>query len=178
VKYLKEEMGVLEWLERSAPGFADLSADERNRVMHFCLLWSLFEGEVLAFSCSVDSIEQAVQRWKQGGALMTSMFESELEYFRDRYFQNGAPTYRFQHLHLEKSRNPQVVPDVLGRRVDDPDRVAVALLIIVFRYRNNLFHGEKWTYELRDQDQNFAHANAILMRAIELNRALGRAGSP
>jgi hypothetical protein len=32
--------------------------------------------------------------------------------------------------------------------------------------RNNLFHGVKWAYGIRDQRSNFEHANQALMAAI------------
>ncbi|CCE97846.1 Hypothetical protein SFHH103_03354 [Sinorhizobium fredii HH103] len=39
--------------------------------------------------------------------------------------------------------------------------------MIVWRFRNNLFHGEKWAYQLQDQLSNFTNANAVLMRLLE-----------
>ena len=52
----------------------------------------------------------------------------------------------------------------------DTAEVAAALLIIVYRFRNNLFHGVKWAYEIRGQFENFSYANAVLMQAIELQQ--------
>jgi len=40
----------------------------------------------------------------------------------------------------------------------DADCVA-SLLIVVYGFRNNLFHGAKWGYELEGQLQNFTMAN-------------------
>lgn len=54
-----------------------------------------------------------------------------------------------------------------GETTDVAD-VAAVLLIIVYRFRNHLLHGLKWAYEIRGQFENFTHANAVLMRAIEL----------
>jgi hypothetical protein len=147
--------------------------------MDFALLWSLFESEVLKSAASVNAIEQAVQRWQKAGLLSPQTFAAAARYFRERYYVDGAFTYRFDHLHLERSGDPQVVRNVLSGQDVAPDSLAAALLIIAYRYRNNLFHGEKWTYQLREQEQNFSHANEMLMRAIELNRqvkhgALGR----
>jgi hypothetical protein len=48
-----------------------------------------------------------------------------------------------------------------------------ALFIIVYRLRNNLFHGSKWAYSFKGQLENFTHAGTVLMRAIELFRAKG-----
>jgi hypothetical protein len=39
--------------------------------------------------------------------------------------------------------------------------------------RNNLFHGAKWAYGLRDQRENFTHANTVLMRLLERHGQLG-----
>lgn len=173
-------MSAIPWLEQYAPGFSGLSAAERSLLMDFALLWSLFEGEVLNSAASVNTIDQAVQRWNQAGLLSPQTFAAAAGYFRERYYAHGAFTYRFDHLHLERSGNPQVVRNVLSGLDSAPESIASALLIIAYRYRNNLFHGEKWAYQLQEQEQNFSHANDMLMRAIELNRqvpqnALGRA---
>lgn len=53
-----------------------------------------------------------------------------------------------------------------GSDIDAKRRLATAL-IIVFRYRNNLFHGLKWQYELAGQLGNFNAANAVLMKALD-----------
>jgi hypothetical protein len=172
-------MNAIPWLEKHAPGFSGLSATERGLLMDFALLWSLFEGEVLNSAANVDTIEQAVQRWNRAGLLSPQTFAVAASYFRDRYYADGAFTYRFDHLHLERSGNSQVVRNVLSGQDAAPESIASALLIVVYRYRNNLFHGEKWAYQLQEQEQNFSHANEVLMRAVELNRrvqqnALGR----
>lgn len=156
-------MTVAQWLEASAPGFQDLSPQEREALGHFCLIWSLFEYEALGGHGDVRAIHRSVARWADAGALTAQTFSDGLAF-----------TFRFQHLHLERSGDPPVVRDVLSGQSENPRDVAAAVLIIVFRYRNNLLHGEKWVYELREQDQNFANANAILMRAIDLNRRLPR----
>lgn len=163
-------MNAIPWLEHHAPGFSALSAEERSLLMHFSLLWSLFEGEVLQAAASIATIEAAVQRWNQAGELTEETFSAEIAYFKERYFSRGGFTDRFEHLHLERSGNPKIVPSVLSGQDVSPASIALAVLIIVFRYRNNLFHGEKWAYELRNQKDNFGHANAILMRAIDINR--------
>ena len=56
-----------------------------------------------------------------------------------------------------------------GLQCTDPWEVVAVVLIIVYRYRKNLFHGVKWSYELRGQLENFMHANTILMQGIELH---------
>lgn len=53
-----------------------------------------------------------------------------------------------------------------GSNNDPRDRL-LTVLMIVWRFRNNLFNGEKWAYPLQDQLANFTPANAILMRLLE-----------
>ena len=48
---------------------------------------------------------------------------------------------------------------------------AAGLLIVVYRLRNNLFHGLKWAYAIRGQHANFGNANTALARALELGNA-------
>lgn len=43
---------------------------------------------------------------------------------------------------------------------------AACVLSIILRYRNNLFHGEKWRYRLAGQRENFDQANQALMVAL------------
>ena len=65
---------------------------------------------------------------------------------------------------------PMVEAVLKGEKTDDCERI-VALLIIVYRLRNNLFHGQKWTGDqLGRQFDNFTHANGILMSALEIAR--------
>jgi len=59
-----------------------------------------------------------------------------------------------------------------GANHDPRDRI-LALLMIVWRLRNNLFHGAKWAYQLRDQRENFTQANSVLIRMLEQHGQLG-----
>jgi hypothetical protein len=138
--------------------------------MEFSLLWSLFEGEVLNYNANANVIREAVERWNKAGLISVETFAVEGGYFTARYYVDGKFTYRFDHLNLKQSPNTHCVWDFLSGRDVTPLNVVSAILIIVYRYRNNLFHGEKWAYELKGQQDNFTHANAILMRAVELNR--------
>ena len=50
---------------------------------------------------------------------------------------------------------------------NDPRNCVAVVLIIIFRYRNNLFHGVKWQYMLAGQLHNFTAANRVLMKVLE-----------
>ena len=163
-------MNPIDWLCKNAHGFSNLSEEERAAIMHFALLWSLFEAEALDTNASASNILALVNKWADQDLLNIAAFTQSLAYFKDRYFKNGLLTDDFSGLDLRKNDKPTLVSAVLkGENTNPTDCVAV-LFIIVFRLRNNLFHGKKWAYEIRGQLDNFAHANDALMAALELNR--------
>lgn len=162
-------MIAIDWLEANAPGFRDLSEDERRAVTDFQFLWSLFEAKALNEQGSAEAIIAAARRWGEDGLLNDDVFEPQAAYFRNRYFADGVLTHHFRHLRLRGNDSIDLVKDVLQKTDAEPDRIAAAVLIIVYRFRNNLFHGIKWSYELRGQLENFNHANTALMKSIELH---------
>jgi hypothetical protein len=156
-----------EWLAKRAPGFADLLAEERNAIFEFAFLWSLFEAKVMDERAQADRIRDKIDVWAEVGKLYADQFQGELSYFRDRYFANGELTHHFPFLNLRNGDHPELVQAVIeGTNTDPRDRM-LALLMIVWRLRNNLFHGAKWAYGLRGQLENFKHANSVLMRLLD-----------
>jgi hypothetical protein len=155
------------WLEARAPGFQHLHRLDRQVIFDFTFLWSLFESQVMDNFARVDRIRDRVDTWSADNMLGADLYGDELDYFRHRYFADGAFTHHFPGLGLRQSDYLELVRDVIGGVSDEPRDRMLALLMIVWRLRNNLFHGAKWAYELRDQRANFTHANSILMRLLE-----------
>lgn len=169
----KEQSASEQWLEARAPGFLDLPDPDRRAIFDFAFLWSLFEAQIMANFARADRIRERVDAWSTNGTLQADLYDAELAYFRNRYFANGALTYHFSHLNLRPSDHPDLVQAVIEGANNAPRDRMLALLMIVWRLRNNLFHGEKWAYGLRDQLDNFRHANGVLMRMLERHSQLG-----
>lgn len=155
------------WLEARAPGFQELPDSDRRAIYDFAFLWSLFEAEIMEANPRVDRITEKVDTWAAAGVVCANLYDAELAYFRDRYFADGELTYHYPHLKLRKSDHSELVETVIRGANDDPRDRLLALLMIVWRLRNNLFHGEKWAYQIKGQLENFTHANAVLMRVLE-----------
>jgi hypothetical protein len=157
---------AMNWLEAKAPGFIHLSNEERDAITDFSLLWGLFESRILNTHGSAQTVCNAVEAWNIAGMLQADIFDEELDYFRHRYY-DGDFTHHFHGLHLKDNDHRPMMQGVLdGSDHDSLHRIATAL-IIVLRYRNNLFHGIKWQDQLADQFGNFDHANTILMKALD-----------
>lgn len=155
------------WLEARAPGFQHLPVSDRQAIFDFAFLWSLLNRRLWTISPAPTGIRERVDAWSAEGTVAAELYEGELAYFRDRYFTDGALTHHFPYLDLRKSDHPELVQAVIEGKTNDPRDRMLALLMIVWRLRNNLFHGAKWAYELRDQRSNFTHANSVLMRLLE-----------
>lgn len=162
-------MNPIDWLCEKAPGFKDLSNDERAAIMHFSLLWSLFEAEALNTNASANNILALIRKWESDGRLNPTSFAPGLVYFRNRYFNHATVTEHFDGLHLRQNDSPELVGAVVKGENTNPADCVAALLIIVFRLRSNLFHGVKWAYGIHGQLDNFKNANSTLIAALETN---------
>jgi hypothetical protein len=171
---LREEPSMSEqWLEERAPGFKSLPDADRRVIFDFSFLWSLFEAQIMENFARADRIREKVDAWAADGTLEAAQYDLQLAYFRNRYFAEGALTHHFPYLDLRPADHPALVQAVIEGANDDPRDRMLALLMIVWRLRNNLFHGAKWAYQLRDQRENFTQANSVLMRMLEQHGQLG-----
>ena len=158
---------TLEWLSHKVPRFGDLSAEERDAIDDFSFLWSLFEGTEMNRQCSIQSIRQYVSDLERRGCLVEIGCEAYLAYLKDRYFKNGQVTEHFPFLRLDRNHNPEEVVDALSNENATKVVKVIGCLIIVYRLRNNLFHGEKWLHQLHDQKNNFTFANDFLKSLMQ-----------
>lgn len=161
-------MNPIEWLEQNAPGFDTLSEPEREAIAHFALLWSFFEARALATRGSSHAILALTHEWSAQGRLVTAPFADSLRYFQQRYFSQGVATPHLASLNLRSNDCRDLVHAVLKSENTNPADCVAALLIVVYRLRNNLFHGAKWAYGIQGQLDNFTHANATLMSALSI----------
>jgi hypothetical protein len=156
----------IDWL-RTTQGLDALEPKEINAIRDFTLLWGLFEGRAMDTEGSQPKLVAAVDRMPVPQPLLPEMAEA-IAFWRNRYWELGEPTPAFTALNFRLNPYRALVIEVLSGARDGDADVLKALLLIILRLRNNLFHGVKWQYLLYDQFENFTHANAVLMPAIEL----------
>jgi len=163
-----------QWLKANAHGYSDLTLPEVAAINEFCLLWSFFEEWVLENNASVGEIKAKVAEAATISILELQPFNGALEYFKARYFADGKATHYFDGLRFQGKNSARIdVENVLcGTDAGNAEALA-ALLIIIYRLRNNLLHGEKWSYRVKDQLGNFTNANIVLMGAMDLFRSRG-----
>ena len=138
------------------------------------MLWSLFEGTVLGARGNAGALVAIVDAVRGRGAVDLARLDAAIAHFRGRYYANGKFTLAFdQHLHFRDNDRRPLAEALVSGATNDPAEMLKGLLIIVYRLRNNLFHGVKWTYRIQGQLENFRHANAILMATTDMAQAAG-----
>jgi len=128
---------------------------------------SLLEGTKLNCYCNVSEIRKFINSLEQSGRLADINADEYLEYLKQRYYVGGELTSYFQYLYIERSGSPPEVLDALCNASVTQKNKVVGCLVIIFRLRNNLFHGEKWAYNLEGQKTNFIHANKFMCHIMD-----------
>lgn len=146
------------------------SSKHKNEMFRFTLLWSLFENKLLENEYkryTSEKIESSIKKLKSD--LYIEDFRDSLDYFKDRYKDQE----KFNRLAFKKNDKKELVENVLFHNEQNIEDIVSALLIIVYRIRNNFFHGAKWQYELTgqyDPFENFQICNKILEKILEISK--------
>lgn len=151
---------MLNWINtRFGTSFTE---GDLSNIKDFALLWNVFEKIVCNTRCSLPTIEQQIQ----GLDFDLRDFEEHLDYFKNRYVEGEQMNERFGHLRIGNNKYIQLVSNILLEQDDSVTNSIMALLTIVYRYRNNLFHGNKNVQYLDTQEVNFYHANQVLIKVL------------
>lgn len=166
-----EKFDEIDWIMNFFENSTDLKTEGIDRVRNFTLLWNLFETFACNKSADNNSISNAVELINSRETISTKLIEDHLEYFSNRYFNtDGTQKDIFNGLKFRDGNNDQAVKErvrlVLTKEEDDPQEILKALLFILYRFRNNLFHGEKEVIKLNGQIDNFMVANDLLTKIL------------
>lgn len=156
-----------EWLRARVPGYQKLRGAERDAVTGFLHFWALFEGRLVDERAGPGKICDLAARWREDGLAHSAPVQAALAYWRRRFFAGGVPNERFENLLFRPNDRGELVEAIMAEERDDAESTLAAVLLIIYRLRNNLFHGLKWQYGLAGQEGNFRHANEVLMEVLE-----------
>jgi hypothetical protein len=160
------QLNSIGWLSAQAPVFGRLSDNEKAAVLDFALVWSFYEARCLGNIANMERIRRYVHGLPHEVLNSPEILEL-VKYFQDRYAEGDKFSYRYDHLHLERSGNPEEVIRMFRGQTESHSESLIGCLGVVFRYRNNLFHGEKWAYGLQEQQENFERSTSLLCWLME-----------
>ncbi|MFA9372387.1 MAG: hypothetical protein ACERIH_11820 [Labilibaculum antarcticum] len=150
-----------QWINnRFGTNFSD---NDLTNIKDFSLIWNVFEDNVCENNFSIQNLQTNIANRN----IDVNLFTTHLNYFRNRYAENGALNNRFQFLNFRRNDRQQLVEDVLLGIDTNPNNIILAIAIIVYRFRNNLFHGLKEMRHIDQQNENFETANSFLTTLID-----------
>ena len=150
-----------------APGLKNFKEKDLVQITKFVFIWMIFEDRLLNNRANPVLIKKVADKWTSEGLIRDDTFNDTLAYFKKRYFREGEFSEHFAHLRLPYNDDHCIVKDVLRGYDNRLRNVALTILLIVYRYRNNLLHGKKIEFHLSNQFDNFQHANGVLKWMID-----------
>lgn len=156
-------MSVTEdWIKRKCE-IEDLT--EIGEIRNFSILWNYFEAEKFNKNGSFSEIDNYLNKINEVDFNNEEcrLIKSAFDYFRTRYntvtngYNEEINRLNFKKKELIKFRQAF---NIDGTKIRE---MLLVLLMISFRYRNNLFHGEKDIDMLKDYNTPFKILNELIM---------------
>ncbi len=142
----------------------ELFCEDLEPLKDFSILWSIFEFKLCDTRYSKVKIGKKLREMN----LSKSTFKFFYDYLKERYSGNGFDL--FEGLKFENPKDKSSVKDIIIDKTFDSEsdyNIIFALMLVVYRFRNNFFHWSKAQDNFRDQINNFKHANSFLLILIE-----------
>jgi hypothetical protein len=151
------------WIATNIRDGENISEESYQSIADFCVMWALFEGtELHGINVVVDELKNVAYRI----ANKIQNIECALEFWRQRYICEGQTNQKFEHLNLTHQPHRDLVSRVLLGIEIEQETVTLALLLIIYRLRNNLFHGIKDITTIRHQASNLDMASDFLKNSL------------
>ncbi|RZK37351.1 MAG: hypothetical protein EOO61_09115 [Hymenobacter sp.] len=136
-----------------------VTADTLQTVQRFTLLWMIYEGRVFGTKYKNATLEELVM----AGLIRLENLNTPWNYFASRYMGDSATLNdTFDQLSFESRKDESRLRGILTSGTTDTKERTLAILLVVHRLRNNLFHGIKKMASLNLQRENLDMANSVL----------------
>jgi hypothetical protein len=167
------------WIASNCVGARGLYPETVDVVSNFTLMWNFFEGTLCNNRASVQTFETLAQGIAQHQPIRDRL-EEAIRFWTSRYCAGSEFKPRFNDLRFRQNDRRGHVEAVLRGEKRDPASQLLAVLIIVYRLRNNLFHGLKKVDGLNDQADNLNMACRTLASVLEASedRLIQRQAKP
>lgn len=130
-----------------------------REIGRFCWLWPFFENRHCEKYASIAKLKSLAERWTEP---LENNELCPLEFFTYRYYAAGTAAERLSALLTARGKSMKSGIEAGLNPESGNEEKRIALLFIVYRLRNNLFHGNKADGNMSDQLENFRYANILL----------------
>lgn len=139
---------------------------KRSFIFNFAMIWNLFEDRCMGKKAQISKVNNLVESLISINNLEV---DAIFDYFKDRY-KVADNIYNTESLLWRRNENTYrnfVIEKFRDTQCSHQDKIK-AVLYIIFRLRNNLFHGEKDIAIINEQKRTFVLVNKFLMDLITL----------
>ena len=160
---------VIEWLANYL-NKPKLTEENLKQTLHFSLLWHLFERIYFTeFEVELKP-DILIERSNQMcDFLADEDLNTIFDFLRKRYTaKNEIDNRKFDKLKFKSQNNANDCKRILTANDSSKQEKAQTVFLIIHRFRNNLFHGEKNTIKLDTCEEAFKVINTFLMCFIEI----------
>ena len=142
----------------------DISVEIGPELLEFLILWNLFEKRLFNKRFSIAAaIRNDVK-------VSSVSLDDAFDYFKKRYIENGRTNSKFDALSFRRNDKKSNVVNILCGVPDVILNRSTAVQIIIYRLRNNLFHGLKEVETLSSNKSTFLIVNEFLLSCLEENK--------
>ena len=152
---------LLKWIQQSLP--SPIRKETLEPVKMFALVWNIYEAKFFAKrACGKDIFESAVFSTE---AMSERLFEAIIDRYivKETRMLNGRYVGLF---HGKESTHDNEVKRILMLSKPSKEEINIVCRMVAWRYRCNLFHGEKDAYEIYEDNSLFEPINAYLLDTI------------
>ncbi|MFC2119814.1 hypothetical protein ACFLQ4_01955 [Bacteroidota bacterium] len=165
---MPDTFNVRDWLNNHFPN-AEFNRNEVNPVTDFSLMWNHFENILGERNINITRLEAIATDTTQISGDST-FYQNYFDYFKNRYIKEDNTTNElFENLSFRPGDKKDFVATVLKGDDNNAANTIEAILIIIYRIRNNFFHGEKQLHNIYTQYDNFNIANKFLAEILTIN---------
>jgi hypothetical protein len=107
--------------------------------VEFLISWSIFESDCFNGFCKLDDIKPFSDKIVKSAKYKTGPISRCVEHFHERYQQRSL--YK-NLMHKQKCKNAEIILSKKINDLEESEKVFL-LVLVVYRYRNNIFHGNK-----------------------------------
>lgn len=145
----------------------------------FMIYFSLAESKLATLSDGLGGTDELARQLIASNGFDSSVINDSHAYFVNRYRDQADSERRFRKLAPSAfvgARQMTRFVALLNTPTPSTEEKISLVFKVIFRLRHNLFHGEKWSYNLEGQGNNISKAVNVLRSTLTLTR--GRMWQP
>lgn len=138
---------------------------------NFLFVWSVFESEIFDRWCYKDNIEEKLKNLKNSKEILSKL-KNEINFFKNRYQNSNNRKNLWANKGEVEGFKKIIESNTYKNEIEKEKDELIFLVSIVFRFRNNIFHGNKSPFNWNRYEEEIEKCIKIMCFILEKNRKL------